>query len=176
MIDIVVAITIAFAAFKGYSKGLIVAVFSFLAIIIGLAAAMKLSVVLAEYFSANGMEGKWVTFLSFALVMFGVALLIRWVAKMIQRTAEFAFMGWINRLGGIVFYALLYLTLLSVVLFYFTRIGLVSDTAVASSTTYPYIQPLGPYVIENIGKVIPIFKGMFNQLTDFFGNIAPKSA
>ncbi len=176
MIDLVVVITIAFAAFKGYTRGLIVAVFSFLGIIIGLAAAMKLSVLLAAYFTANGIEGKWVTLLSFVIVMFGVALLIRWLAKIIQRTAEFAFMGWINRLGGIVFYALLYLTLLSVVLFYLTRIGIISDATVASSLTYPYLQPLGPYVIENIGNVIPVFKGMFNQLTDFFENIAGNSA
>ncbi|MCU7693992.1 CvpA family protein [Haoranjiania flava] len=176
MIDIIVAITIAFAVFKGYTKGLIVALFSFVGIIIGLAAAMKLSVVLAGYFASHGMEGRWVTLLSFIIVMFSVALLVRWVARLIQRSVEFVMLGWINRLGGIAFYALLYLTLLSVLLFYLTRIGIVSDGSVAGSVTYPYIQPLGPYVIENIGKIVPVFKGMFNDLANFFDGLAPKSA
>lgn len=176
MIDILVAITFAFAAYKGFSKGLVVAIFSFIGIIIGLAAAMKLSVLLAEYFTSRGVEGKWVTLVSFVIVMFTVSILVRWLAKMIQKSVEFVMLGWINRLGGIAFYALLYLTLLSVVLFYLTRIGLISDTSIASSVTYPYVQPLGPYLIENIGKVIPVFKGMFNELTDFFGSVADNSA
>ena len=176
MIDVFVAITFAFAAFKGFTKGLIVSLFSFVGLIIGLAAAMKLSVLLANYFTSQGMEGKWVTIISFAIVMFTVALLVRWLAKIIQKSVEFVMLGWVNRIGGVLFYSLLYFTLLSVLLFYLTRIGIVSDRAVAGSVTYPYIQPLGPYVIENIGKIIPVFKGMFNDLSDFFGGIANNSA
>ena len=63
MIDIIVAITFAYAAFKGYTSGFIVAFFSLIGVLIGLAAAMKLSVALADYFTANGMQGKWVTLL-----------------------------------------------------------------------------------------------------------------
>ena len=175
MIDIIVAITFAYAAFKGYTSGFIVAFFSLIGVLIGLAAAMKLSVTLADYFTANGMQGKWVTLLSFVLVMFSVTVLVRWIAKLIQKSVEFVMLGWINRLGGIALYGLLYLTILSVLLFYLTRIGFVSDASVAGSVTYPYIQPLGPYFIDNIGKVIPIFKGMFNDLTVFFDGFTNKN-
>lgn len=173
MIDILVAIAVAFAVFKGYTKGLIVALLSFVGAIIGLAAAMKFSVILAGYLTAHGLEGKWVTLFSFALVMLSVALLVRWVARLIQKSVEFVMLGWVNRLGGIAFYALLYLTLISVLLFYLTRVGIVSDASVAGSVTYPYIQPLGPYVIENIGKVLPVFKGLFSDLANFFNELTP---
>ncbi len=43
LIDIIVVILLVMAIFKGLRKGLIVAVFSFLAFLIGLAAALKLS-------------------------------------------------------------------------------------------------------------------------------------
>lgn len=175
MIDVLVAVTLAFAAFKGFTRGLIVALFSFIGVIVGLAAAMKLSVVLATYFSTHGMQGKWVTLISFVLVMFTVSLLIRWLARLIQKSMEFVMLGWLNRLGGVAFYALLYLMLLSVFLFYATRIGLLSDVTVASSLTYPYVEPLGPYVIENLGKVVPVFKGMFQNLSEFFSGIAQKA-
>ena len=43
VIDIILLILLAFAIIKGYRNGFVVAIFSFLAIVIGLAAAMKLS-------------------------------------------------------------------------------------------------------------------------------------
>ena len=49
IIDIAFAIVMILAIFKGFSKGFIVGIFSLLAFIIGLAAALKLSVVVANY-------------------------------------------------------------------------------------------------------------------------------
>ena len=53
LIDIIAFILLLVAAFKGLRKGLIVAVFSFLAFIIGLAAALKLSTAMADYIGEN---------------------------------------------------------------------------------------------------------------------------
>ncbi len=52
-IDIIVFILLIIAVFKGLSKGLIVAVFSFLGFFIGLAAALKLSTIAASYLGKN---------------------------------------------------------------------------------------------------------------------------
>ena len=50
MIDIIFAILIVIAIFKGYRKGFIIAIFSVLAFILGLAAALKLSATIAGQF------------------------------------------------------------------------------------------------------------------------------
>ena len=47
IIDIIVVIILILAAIKGFRQGLIVALFSVIAFIVGLAAAIKLSVVVA---------------------------------------------------------------------------------------------------------------------------------
>ena len=49
VIDIIFVILLLLAVIKGYQRGLIVAVFSLIAFIIGLAAAMKLSTVVAGH-------------------------------------------------------------------------------------------------------------------------------
>src|SRR5689334_13478331 len=53
LIDLVFALIIVMAIIKGYQKGLIIAVFSMIAFIIGLAAALKLSTVVAAYLKDN---------------------------------------------------------------------------------------------------------------------------
>ena len=47
VIDLIFAILIVFAIIRGYQRGLIVGLFSLVAVIIGLAAALKLSAVVA---------------------------------------------------------------------------------------------------------------------------------
>ncbi|ANI90357.1 colicin V production protein [Arachidicoccus ginsenosidimutans] len=172
MIDIITIILLALAIFKGYRQGVILAVFSFLAIIVGLAAAMKLSVIVAGYLNANGIQGKWLSFISFLLVLVIAVLLVRLAARLIQRLLETVLMGWANRLAGIALYAFLYLTIFSVVLFYVEKIELIKPETLNKSLSYPFIKNLGPWLIDNFGKIIPWFKNMFTDLGNFFGNLA----
>lgn len=177
IIDVAFFIVLAYAIFKGISKGLVVAVFSFLAVFIGLAAALKLSATVAGWLQSNtNVTGKWLPFLSFIIVMIGVALLIRWCAKLIEAAMSVAMMGWINRLGGIIFYALLYGIVFSVLLFFMVKMNIIKQETLNSSVCYPVIQPVGPWVIDGLGKVIPVFKDMFNQLESFFSGIAAKKS
>ncbi len=175
-IDTLFIILLITAVFKGFSKGLIVAVFSFLAIIIGLAAALKLSTVVASWLqSSTNITAKWLPIIAFAMVMFGVVFLVRLGAKWIQRTAEFALMGWLNKIGGIILYIALYTTVFSVILFLADKIQLIKADTIAASTFYPFIQPWGPKAIDGFGVVIPIFKDLFAQLEAFFDGIGKKA-
>ena len=175
-LDVLFAIAMVFAFIKGYSKGLIVALFSVAGFIIALAAALKLSSVVANYAIQNlGYGAKWMPFISFILVMLVAMLIVRFIAKTVQRSFEHIMLGWLNRLGGILLFAFLYATLLSVVLFFLIHTKLVSDESAAASLTYPYLKMLGPVVIDGIGKVVPIFNNVFGDLKDFFGKVAEKA-
>jgi len=177
IIDILVLIFLVIAVIKGLRRGLIVAVFSIFAFIAGIAAAMKLSVVVAGYLKDSvNISAKWLPFISFAVVFIGVVLLIRWAASLLEATVEMAMMGWVNKIGGIILYAILYMFTLSVVLFFVQKVKLISDETVAKSITWPWLQPLGPWVIDGFGKLIPAFKNMFTELGNFFDGLAlPKA-
>ena len=173
IIDILVLIFLVLAIIKGLRRGLIVAVFSIFAFIAGIAAAMKLSVVVADYLKDSvNISAKWLPFLSFAVVFIGVVLLIRWAASLLEATVEMAMMGWANKIGGIILYAILYMFTLSVVLFFVNKVNLISDEAIANSVTWPFLQPMGPWIIDVFGKLVPAFKNMFTELGNFFDGLA----
>ncbi|MBC7587909.1 MAG: CvpA family protein [Chitinophagaceae bacterium] len=171
VIDATFIVLLIMAVIKGYSKGFIVAIFSFAAIIIGLAAAIKLSALVAGWLqSSTHINMAWLPAVSFAIVMFVTALLVRLGANIVQRSVEFVFMGWINKIGGIFLYAALYITVLSVVIFFAEKMDLLKPTTIQASKFYAFIQPFGPKAINGFGQVIPLFRNMFTQLENFFAS------
>ncbi len=173
ILDIIFIVIVIVAMIKGYQRGLIVGVFSFLALIIGLAAAMKLSTVVAGYIGkAVKISDQWLPLIAFALIFLIVVLLVRAIAAMIEKSIQFVMLGWVNRLGGIIFYTALYITVFSVILFYAEQMKLIRAETIAKSLTYHFAQPWGPKAINSFATIVPFFKNMFHDLQDFFGNLA----
>jgi membrane protein required for colicin V production len=177
LIDIIVILLLAMALFKGLRRGLIVAVFSFLAYLVGLAAAIKLSTLVAEYIGTNvEVSQRWLPFVAFFVVFAIVVLLVRIGAKAIEGAVRMMMLGWLNRLGGFVFYLLIYLFIFSIILFYATQLHLLKPETIEASVTYGYIAPLAPKAIEALGVIIPFFRDMFDQLLHFFDEVGTKKA
>lgn len=175
-IDLIAIGLLLLAVIKGFRKGLVVAIFSLLAFVIGLAAALKLSAVVAEYIGANtSISHRWLPMLAFVLVFVLVAFLVRLGARAIEGALKMAMLGWANRLGGIVFYILLYFFIYSIILFYATELHLIRNETIGTSTTYPIIYPMAPLVMEALGNIVPIFKNMFADLENFFAGFSKKS-
>lgn len=175
ILDLLFVVILVLAIFKGYQRGLIAGIFSFLAIIVGLAAAIKLSVLVARYIGETvKVSDEWLPVISFIVVFLVVVFLVRWGANMIQRTAEVAMLGWVNRLGGIILYLGLYIAVFSVLLFYADQVHLLKQETINKSVTYSFVSPWGPKVINGFGSVIPFFKDMFGELEKFFDGISHK--
>jgi membrane protein required for colicin V production len=173
IIDIIFLILLLIAVIKGMNRGFIVAIFSFFAIIIGVAAAMKLSYIVANWLQHSfNTNGKWLPIISFIIVLLGVILLVRWIANLIQAAIKIAMLGWLNKLGGVILYLFIYLFVYSIFLFYLTKMNFIKLETIKASHAYSLVEPFGPKAINIIGDVIPVFKNSFQQLSDFFGHIA----
>jgi membrane protein required for colicin V production len=171
MIDLIFFVLILIAIIRGYRRGLLIAVFSFLGIVIGLAAAIKLSATVADHLKDSiRVSSRWLPILSFVLVFIGVVILIRWIANIIQAAMDMAMLGWINKIGGAALYIIIFIAAYSVFLFYGTSAHILSPHAVSASATYPFIKPWGPAVINGFGKIIPLFRDMFVELENFFSH------
>jgi membrane protein required for colicin V production len=176
IIDIICIILLLLAVIRGYQRGLIVGIFALLAIIIGLAAAMKLSIVVAGYLGDTvKISDRWLPVISFAVVFIGVVLLVRLGANAIEKAVQAITLGWLNRLGGIILYVVIYITAFSVILFYLEMLGLIRSETISKSATYTLIQPWGPKAIDAMGVVLPFFRDMFTELQEFFGGVAERS-
>jgi membrane protein required for colicin V production len=172
-IDIIFIILLLMAIIKGMQRGLVLAIFSVLACMAGLAAAIKLSAMLALHLEGHvPFSSKWLPILTFVLLFLAVALLVRWIADMLETAIDFALMGWLNKLGGVVLYIILYISVYSVLLFYGSRSGVISVHAIHASKAYGFVEPWGPVIMNEIGKLIPLFKDMFTQLESFFDGLS----
>jgi membrane protein required for colicin V production len=174
LIDIVAVLLLVLAVFKGLRKGLVVAVFSFVALFIGLAAAMKLSTYAASVVESNiSVASRWVPFIAFLLVFLLVVFIIHIAARLIEGAVKMAALGWVNRIGGVAFYILIYLFVFSIVLFYASQLKIIKPEAADASVAYRLIRPLAPTMIDAVGTVFPFFKNMFAELLNFFSKTKP---
>ena len=177
VIDVAFYVLMIIAVFKGFSKGFIVGIFSFIAFLIGLAAALKLSAVVAHHFeTSSGISTRWLPVISFALVFIVVVILVNIGARILKKAVSMVMLGWLDKLGGIILYMLIYTIIFSVILFFGTKTYLIKPETIASSSVYNYVSPWGSKVIDSIGKFLPAFKDLFLQLENFFEKIGHKLA
>jgi membrane protein required for colicin V production len=177
LIDIIALVLFVLALFKGLRKGLVVAVFSLLAFVVGLAAALKLSTVVADYLGAEtNISQRWLPVLAFLAVFIGVVLLVRLGAKAVEGMVQAAMLGWANRLGGFLLYFFLYCFVFSVLLFYAVQIGMLKESTLDASVVYPWLRPIGPWVIDTIAVLLPFLRNMFEKLESFFHSVSGQSA
>jgi membrane protein required for colicin V production len=168
IIDVLFLLIMVLAVFRGVRHGFIISIGSAIAIFIGLAAAIRLSASVAAWVSPHH-ASRWQPVLTFLLIFLGVVILVRLGARLAEKALDLAMMGWLNKLAGVLLYAAIYTIILSVLLFYAVQVHLIGPRTLSSSVAYPFIRPWGRVAIDEFGKFVPWFKGMFVRLEDFFG-------
>jgi membrane protein required for colicin V production len=174
-IDVLFLLFMVLAVLRGLRQGFIIAVVSAVALAIGLAAAIKLSALVAGYARVNThISSRWLPVLAFLLVFVVVVIGVRAGGRLAEKAIDLALLGWLNKIAGVLLFVVLYTIILSVLLFYAVQVHLVPADTLSSSVTYSFIRPWGPAVINEFGRFVPWFKGMFAQLEDFFGHLGNK--
>ncbi len=171
-IDILFAVILAFAIYKGFTRGLIVAVFSLVAFVLGMAAALKLSAVLAARLEQSGMHVRWWPVICFIVIFLAVVILVRIGAAALEKMVQWSMLGWVNRLGGILLYAVVYTIIYSILLWLANQLYWLSPGLKTQSVVYPYIEGIGPKVISQMGRILPVFQDVFAELEAFFEKAA----
>lgn len=166
IIDVLYLIFLVFFLIRGYSKGVVVALFSALSIIIGIFCAIKFSGFAANLI-AKDPKPFWLPFLSYVIVFVGVVFLVRLGAKAIDKLMKAAFLGLFNRLGGALLYALLITLIFSSFLWFFDHWDIVKPETKSTSYCYNFLIIFAPKTFSVIGMLFPFVKNLFKE----FGSI-----
>ena len=168
-----VSITILILFFiRGYRKGIIVAAFSVIAILLGIICSLKLSATLADWLLEKGLvTGAWAQIISYAILFAGVIILVRLLAKSIETAVEAMFLGWINRAIGGLLYAFMAGVVWSSLLWIGAEAHIVEETTIETSRTYKYIAPIAPWFFDKAGVLWPMVKDIFADLEGFFDKV-----
>ena len=123
-LDIILGVLLAFALYKGVRNGLFVELASLVSLLAGIYFAIKFSSfikeLLAGFVKWNPNTIQVVAFiLTFLLVVIGISLL----GKFLTGIADFAFLGWLNKIGGGFFRVLKTILIIGIVFKVFEKIN-----------------------------------------------------
>ena len=172
VIDILGLTLIVLFFIRGWIRGIIVALLSVLAVILGVICSLKLSGLLAQWMADKGwLNSGWALLVSYLLLFIGVILLVRLIGKALSKTAQLVMLGWLNGLVGGLLYAFMAAVVWSSLLWLANQMHLIPPEAKAYSRTYDYLEPLAPWVFEKAGKLLPFAKDIFQELTQYFSEL-----
>lgn len=174
-IDFIFLCILVIAVIKGIRRGLIIAVFSLIGLVIGIIAGLQLSGVVAELLKSNYTTlGFWTPAIAFLLVFIATLLLIRFVAKLIESAIAVASLGWMNKAAGGILYGVMVTLSFSVFLFFGKQLHLIGQQTIEASFTYAFVEPWGPKTIEAFSVLFPSLKQLFSEIELFFKELSEK--
>ena len=175
VLDVTGIILIVLFFIRGYTKGIIVAAFSALAILLGILVALKLSQSFATWMLAKGfITSGWAQVISYAVLFIGVVLAVRLIANLLQKAVEGLMLGIVNKLIGGLLYAFLGAVLWSSFLWIGTRMNMITPETIVTSKTYHWLSGIAPWFFEMAGKLLPFVKNTFSGLEHFFDAVNQK--
>lgn len=103
-LDILFSVAFVYAAWTGFKKGLIISLFTFLALFIGLYAGIHFSDYGAKILRFDlGMESEYVPLISFIVVFLAVGAMVYFGGKALEKVIKVIQLNALNKLLGIVF-------------------------------------------------------------------------
>jgi membrane protein required for colicin V production len=161
--DIILGSLLAFGLYKGFRNGLLVELASFVSLLLGIYLSVQFSA-----FTAKSLAGfvhwnpKTIQIIAFLLTFVAVVIGISFLAKILTKIVHFAYLGWINKLGGGFFRLLKTILILSVFQNLFEKINFNQTFAkketLEQSLFYTPIQKTAGYIYPSIQKGYDEFK------------------
>jgi membrane protein required for colicin V production len=166
LMDVFLCVPLAWAAYRGFTKGFIMGISTLAALLLGIYGAMYFSVLLSDYLINNhDFSTSYIGVFSFVVVFIVVVVFITIVAKLLERFVQAIALSTVNKLVGVGFYLLKYAFIISVLLSVVKALDiedvLLSEEKKSSSLLYEPIAKLAPLVF-------PKLKALKEELPAFY--------
>lgn len=143
-IDGFVLLALAYSFYKGFSKGFVIVIASFVALILGVIGAMYFSDMVAEVLKAKTeMDEQYISITAFTITFMGIIFGVHLIAKVVNQAVKMVALGPLNKIMGGTFSVLKTLVILSVVFYIFdfmnTQVEFVKRKTLTESIAYSNI-------------------------------------
>ncbi|MDR2848914.1 MAG: CvpA family protein [Bacteroidales bacterium] len=158
VIDAVILLCLVWGFVKGFRKGLVMQIFSIIAVILGIWGGFNLVGQVEPYLSQY-MSRLACSFVSFAIVFLCMMLLVILSGKLVTKLLDVIALGLINRLLGACFGLLVNALFLSVLIIFINKfnkqIHFLSDKTIAQTYLYKPVGDLSPAIFpEKYFKIL----------------------
>jgi len=165
--DLVFLAVLIFGAFRGFKKGIIMELFSILALVLAVIGAFKLLDVGIVWLTQSfGKPHPFIPFLSFILIFIGIILGVNVLGRMIRKVVRMTLLGWVDKFFGSILGLIKLSFGLSLALWILDSfVPDLSQKISKDSILFPIIMPV-------CIKVFTFLKGLFPFLEDLIKHIS----
>ncbi len=104
IVDILILIPLGYAAWKGFQHGIIIEIFTLLALLVGIYAGIHFSDVTANWMKNSlGWDSEYLPAIAFTITFLGIGAMVYFAGKMIEQFVKITNLTPINKAFGIVF-------------------------------------------------------------------------
>ncbi len=173
IIDGIIGISLVLAFIRGWKKGILWALASLVAVILGslvsLKLAHRLSLLIQEQHIIDSKYTLIIAYiLLFLLVMYGFRLLI----GMIEKLLKSLMLGWVNRLAGGLLYLLFSAFMLSSIFWLTNEAGILTEEGKKESQLYAAVEPIAPQGIKLASDFLPFLKNLYTDIGNYLEQYA----
>jgi membrane protein required for colicin V production len=169
LFDVILLVPLLYGAYKGFREGLILELFSILALILAFIGGFKLLHVVMEFMRDSwDMDGSWLPIIAFALIFVGIIILTNMAGKAISGILNMTFLGVFDKIGGAVLALFKWAFGISVLLWVLLRFNIsLPDDWQEGSLLYPYLEPMADKMWELIEYLLPVASDFFESIREF---------
>ncbi|SDD68693.1 membrane protein required for colicin V production [Pricia antarctica] len=156
-LDIILGLLLVWGLWRGLKNGLIIELASIFALIAGIFGAIHFSYYAGDYLSQSmDWEERYINLTAFVITFILIVLVVHILANLLTKIANFAMLGWLNRLAGGIFGVVKVAVILGALLVFFDRVntsaGLVKDENMEQSVLYGPIKEIGALIFDYVLK------------------------
>jgi membrane protein required for colicin V production len=156
-IDIVLLVPLGYAAYKGFKHGLVIEVFTLLALFVGLYAGIHFSDFCADYLKHTfDLNNEYLPVIAFTLVFLGVGAMVYFAGKTIEQMIRVVNLSPLNKFFGAFFGLIKMVYFLSIILVlvesYDEKGNFFPDEKKESSFLYYGIKSVSTYTIPGVAE------------------------
>ncbi len=170
-LDLVLMLPILLAAIRGYRKGIIVEVFSIVALIVAIIACMKITYEVTTWLEPWFSGSSWLPFIGYLVTFAGAFLAVRWLGKIFEKVVDMAQFGIVNKSLGAFFSILKTCFMISLLFWLTNRIQLIPQETQNGSLIYTSIKNLAPKLVTAASAFLPSIKKLMPQIEEFFKDV-----
>ena len=116
-LDLILLIPLIIGAWRGFKKGLIIEIFTLLALFVGLYAGIHFSDLVAGFLKNSlNFNSQYVPVISFTLIFLGIGAMVYFAGKLIEKAISIVALTPLNKFAGLVFGLTKFLFLTSAIL------------------------------------------------------------
>lgn len=152
-LDIIIGIILILFALGGLKNGIIREAFSLVAFVAGIYGAMKFSDMVGKWLgNIIEVSAEWMSVISFIIVFVALAFIINWLGGLLAKFIQSLNLGFVDKIGGIVFgiaKGFLLVGVLILLLDFFGIKDVLNEETRKGSKLYKYSEDVATWIYDN---------------------------